>query len=397
MKGYLREDGRKGIRNQLLVVYLVECAHHVAREISYGFRDRPVQLIGFQGCFPNTYAAQVMARLCTHPNTGGVLLVSLGCESFNRTGLKSAIEASGRPVKTLVIQKTGGTLSTIKEGRHWVQDTLVSLENVPTVEMNYSDLVVGTICGGSDSFSGITANPAVGEAFDQLVDKGATAIFEETGELIGCEHHMAARAVSPVVGEAIIESVGKAARHYKTLGHGSFGLGNAEGGLTTQEEKSLGAYAKSGTRPINGLIKPGDIPAEEGLYLLDLVSDGEVRFGFANINDNSEIADLIACGSHLILFTTGRGSVVGSAISPVIKVCANAQTYQQMSDDMDIDASRLLGSHVTLGQVGSEIVDMVTQVANGEKTCSETLGHQEFNLSYKSFEPVGPACFPGGG
>lgn len=181
------------------------------------------------------------------------------------------------------------------------------------------------------------------------------------------------------------------------MGHGSFGLGNAEGGLTTQEEKSLGAYAKSGTRPINGLIKPGDIPAEGGLYLLDLVSDGEVRFGFANINDNSEIADLIACGSHLILFTTGRGSVVGSAILPVIKVCANAQTYQQMSDDMDIDASRLLGSHVTLGQVGSEIVDMVTQVANGEKTCSETLGHQEFNLSYKSFEPVGPSCFPGGG
>ena len=397
MKGYLREDGRKGIRNQLLVVYLVECAHHVAREISYAFRDRPVQLIGCQGCYPNTYAAQVMSRLCTHPNTGGVLIVSLGCESFNRTGLRAAVETSGRPVKTLVIQKEGGTRSTIEAGRQWVQQALAVLENVPTAEMNYSDLIVGTICGGSDTFSGITANPAVGLAFDQLIDKGATAIFEETVELIGCEDHMAARAVSSKLGDAIIQSVDKAARHSTTLGHGSFALGNAEGGLTTQEEKSLGAYAKSGTRPIRGLIKPGDFPEERGLYLLDLVSDGEVRFGFPNINDNSEIADLISCGSHLILFTTGRGSVVGSAISPVIKICSNPQTYQHMSDDMDINAGRLLDEDVTLDQVGDEIVDLVTRVAGGEQTCSEVLGHQEFTLSYKSFEPTGPACFPGNG
>src|SRR5690606_15799392 len=138
------------------------------------------------------------------------------------------------------------------------------------VPMAISELVVGTICGGSDATSGITANPAMGRAFDLLVEQGGTAIFEETGELIGCEQVMAQRAVTPELGEQIIQSVEKAARYYEVLGHGSFAPGNAEGGLTTQEEKSLGAYCKSGDAPISGLIKPGDIPPHGGLYLLDV-------------------------------------------------------------------------------------------------------------------------------
>ena len=175
-----------------------------------------------------------------------------------------------------------------------------------------------------------------------LVDDGAACIFEETGELIGCEHIMAARAITPDLGSELEASVAKAARYYATLGYGSFAAGNAEGGLTTIEEKSMGAYAKSGASPISGLIKPGDIPPRGGLYLLDVVPDGEVRFGFPNINDNAEIAELIACGSHAVLFVTGRGSVVGSAISPVVKICANPETYRRMADDMDIDAGRIL-------------------------------------------------------
>src|SRR5207248_5982661 len=139
---------------------------------------------------------------------------------------------------------------------------------------------------------------------------------------------MAARAVTPGLGRELEASVAKAARYYATLGYGSFAAGNAEGGLTTIEEKSMGAYAKSGASAIVGLIKPGDIPPRGGLYLLDVVPDGEVRFGFPNISDNAEIVELIACGSHVVLFSTGRGSVVGSAISPVIKVCANPDTYR---------------------------------------------------------------------
>jgi altronate hydrolase len=156
----------------------------------------------------------------------------------------------------------------------------------------------------------------------------------------------------------------------------------------------MGAYSKSGGSVISGLIKPGELPALPGLHLLDVVPDGEVRFGFPNINDNAEIAELIACGSHVILFSTGRGSVVGSAISPVIKVCANPETYRHLREDMDVDAGRLLEGRTTLDELGREIYQLTLDVSNGRTTASEELGHQEFVLTYKFFEPSGPACHP---
>ncbi len=394
MLGYLRQDGRKGIRNYVVVCYLVECAHHVARAIANPFEERGVHLIGFGGCYPNAYADRMMRTLCTHPNVGAVLLVSLGCESFDRRGLEEAIRQSGRAVHSLVIQQAGGTRKTIDMGRQWIQATLAMMEPSPTAPMSLNELVIGTVCGGSDTTSGITANPAIGLAFDLLIAQGATAIFEETGELIGCEHIMAERAVTRGLADELIATVGKAAKYYATLGHGSFALGNAEGGLTTQEEKSMGAYSKSGSSKICGILKPGDAAPTGGLYLLDMVPDGPVRFGFPNINDNAEIAELIACGTHMILFSTGRGSVVGSAISPVIKVCANPQTYQRMADDMDINAGRILENSATLAEVGRELFQSVVATARGNKTASESLGHQEFVLTYKYFEPLGPSCLP---
>ncbi|CAB3761096.1 UxaA family hydrolase [Paraburkholderia solisilvae] len=413
LQGYLRSDGRKGIRNVVAVAYLVECAHHVAREIVTHFRDPldafddpaasgaagerepPVHLIGFPGCYPNSYAEKMMERLTTHPNIGAVLFVSLGCESMNKHYLVDAVRASGRPVDVLTIQEKGGTRSTIQHGIDWVEQARGKLATQRKVPMALSELVIGTVCGGSDGTSGITANPAVGRAFDELIDAGATCIFEETGELVGCEFHMKSRAARAELGDEIVACVAKAARYYSILGHGSFAVGNADGGLTTQEEKSLGAYAKSGASPIVGIVKPGDVPPTGGLYLLDVVPDGEPRFGFPNISDNAEIAELIACGSHLILFTTGRGSVVGSAISPVIKVCANPDTYRNLSGDMDVDAGRILEGRASLDEVGREVFDVTVRVAQGIPSKSETLGHQEFILTYKTFEPVGPACLPG--
>lgn len=391
---FLRSDGRKGIRNTVVVVYLVECAHHVAREIQLPFRETDVHLIGFGGCYPNNYSFRMLEALCTHPNVGAALLVSLGCEGFNRRGLLQAIRDSGRPAETLVIQETGGTRPTIERGREWVRAAKLQLETTPRGPLAAHELVVGTVCGGSDGTSGITANPGIGRAFDRLVAEGAVCIFEETGELIGCEQIMAARAATPELSKILLGAVAKAARYYSVLGHGSFAPGNADGGLTTQEEKSMGAYSKSGSANISGLIKPGDVPRAGGLYLLDVVPDGDVRFGFPNINDNAEIAELIACGSHVTLFSTGRGSVVGSAISPVIKVCANPETYRNLRDDMDIDAGRILEGRGTLDEVGAEIYRLTLAVAAGAKTASETLGHQEFVLGYKSFEPIGPACHP---
>jgi altronate hydrolase len=394
LSGYRRADGRKGIRNVVVVAYTVECAHHVARMIVNAFNGEEVHLIGFPGCYPNDYADRMMKRLATHPNVGAALIVSLGCESFNRRSLEEEVAASGRPVRTITIQQNSGTRTSVADGIEWVRWARDALDRQERVPMGLDELVVATICGGSDSTSGITANPAVGLAFDQLVAAGAACIFEETGELVGCEFHMKRRAATPELGDAIVACVNKAARYYTVLGHGSFAPGNADGGLTTQEEKSLGAYAKSGASPINGILKPGDQPPGGGLYLLDVVPDGEVRFGFPNISDNAEIVELIACGAHLTLFTTGRGSVVGSAIAPVIKVCANPDTYRRLSEDMDVNAGRILSGDASLEQVGTEIVELITQVANGAQSCSEALGHQEFILTYKQFEASGPGCFP---
>jgi altronate hydrolase len=257
-----------------------------------------------------------------------------------------------------------------------------------------ADLVVGTICGGSDGTSGITANPVVGRVLDTLVAAGGTAVFEETGELIGCEDHMATRAVSDPLGREIKARVAKAADYYTAMGHGSFSPGNAEGGLTTLEEKALGAYSKSGSGPIHGVVTPGQRLPGPGLYLLDIVPEGPPRWGFPNINDNAEIAELISCGAHVVLFTTGRGSVVGSAVSPVIKICANPETYRRMSDDMDVDAGRILEGRATTDEVAAELVDVIRAIAAGRPTASERLGHREFVLTYKTSEPAGPACLP---
>ncbi len=395
-----RADGRLGIRNIVAVAYLVECARHVAEAVAAPWRDPlagdpgDVHAIGFPGCYPNAYGHTMLERLLTHPNVGAVLLVSLGCEGFDKRRLADAVRASGRPVETLVIQDVGGTRAAIERGRAFVAAARTEIAGLPTTDMGPADLIVGTICGGSDGTSGLTGNPAAGRAFDRLVNLGAACIFEETGELIGCEAHMAARAATPALGREIEAAVAKAADYYATLGHASFAAGNADGGLTTIEEKSMGAYAKSGRSEIVGLLKPGDRPPTGGLYLLDVVPDGPVRFGFPNINDNAEIAELIACGAHLILFVTGRGSVVGSALAPVLKICANPETYTRMADDMDVDAGRILAGAATLDEVGDEIFAAVIAAAGGRPTRSEALGHQEFILTYKTFEPIGPACLP---
>lgn len=390
--GYPRADGRIGIRDVVAVVYLVECARAVADAVAAGRDD--VHVIGFGGCYPNRYAERMLEQLCTHPNVGAVVLISLGCEGFDRERLAEVVAASGRPVTVLVIQQLGGTRATVARGRAFVEEVRHRCASRRSVPMGPADLVVGTICGGSDGTSGITANPVVGRVVDRLVAAGGTAVFEETGELIGCESHMADRAVTRELGEQIVARVAKAARYYTAMGHGSFAPGNAEGGLTTLEEKSLGAYSKSGSGPLHGVVTPGQAIRAPGLYLLDVVPEGEPRWGFPNINDNAEIAELIASGAHLVLFTTGRGSVVGSAVSPVIKICANPETYRRLSEDMDVDAGRILEGRDGIDAVADEVMDLVRVTAAGRPTASESLGHREFVLTYKSSEPAGPSCLP---
>lgn len=228
LTGWRRMDGRMGIRNVVLVAYLVECAHHVCSRIARSFDEGEVQVIGFSGCFPSDYGQQMMEALCTHPNVGAVQLVSLGCENFARAQLAEAIRASGRPVNLTVIQQAGGTAAAIEQGHAFVAAQIGALRAAPKSALSPSDLVIGTVCGGSDGTSGCTGNPAAGVAFDLLTEAGASCIFEETGELIGCEHIMAERAETPDLGRAIIATVEKAARYYAAMGYGSFSNGNAD-------------------------------------------------------------------------------------------------------------------------------------------------------------------------
>jgi altronate hydrolase len=385
INAYLRNDGKKGIRNVILICYLVECAKFVATKIANSFDD-DVQVVGFPGCYPNDYSQDILQAITTHSNVGGVILVSLGCECFDKHTLYEYIKKSKREVKVLTIQENNGTLQSINCGKTWVKKTIKILEKTPKTQMDVSELVVGTICGGSDGTSGMSGNPAVGKAFDRLIKDDAICIFEETGELIGCEYIMANRAENDKVAKDLITSVNKASSYYKVMGHGSFASGNAEGGLSTQEEKSMGAYAKSGSSRISGVIKPGMYPEKKGLFLLDVVPDGRELWGFPNVNDTSEIIELIASGSHVILFVTGRGSVVGSAISPVIKICANPTTYHNLKEDMDINAGKIILGHSTLEEVGDEIYEKILTVSNGKLTKSEALGHREFVLGYKYFD-----------
>ena len=385
MKGYQRKDGRKGIRNVVVVTYLVECAHHVAARIAQYYQEQEVHLIGFGGCAPNDYAEQMMRQLCTHPNVGAVLLVSLGCENFQRNRLLQDIKDSGRPASLIVIQEEGGTRPSIDKGISTVGDMLHQIAATPQVVIDWSDLMIGTVCGGSDGYSGITANPSVGATFDWLVDHGATCIFEEPGELIGCEQLLQQRAINPELGARLYNCIVKADKYYKQMGHDSFSQGNATGGLTTIEEKSLGSYCKSGSRPILGLTNPSVAPNKPGLWMMDVVPDGEARWGFPNINDNAEIMEMAACGCQLVLYTTGCGSVAGSAISPVIKICSNPETYRHMKDDMDINAGAIVTNGLTFDNVRSHILQCIEQTASGIPTQSEVLGHREYTLVYKQF------------
>ena len=390
--GWLRPDGRRGVRNFTVVAYTVYCAEHVARRIAEPFRGQGVQLIGFDQCYPSDYGYGLMRDLCTHPNVGAVLVVSLGCEEFRRGDLLAAVRDSGRLAAGLVIQDEGGTTITIERGWAWVGRALEELSSQKRTPLTAADLVVGLECGGSDAFSGITANPAAGLFADRLIDAGGAVIFEETNELFGCEKHLANRARDPEVGRRAARAVQKAVDYHRRLGHASFGGGNISGGLSTIEEKSAGAYAKSGHRPLEGVLIPGQQPPGPGLYLLDTVYDSILRHGIPNIHDSHTVTALAACGCHLIVFTTGRGSVVGQAISPVIKVCSNTEVFDRMKDDMDVNAGFVADGQGGLNEAADRIEAAVMAAAGGLPTRSEALGHMESYISDGYFEPPRPGC-----
>jgi altronate dehydratase large subunit len=381
--GYLRGDGRKGIRNLILVLYTVECASFVAHAVAEGEAD--VHVVGFPGCYDNAYAIRLMLALATHPNVGACLAIGLGCEYTQPSRLAEVAERSGRPSDWFFIQEHGGTRGGIAKGKDSLRSLRVKLDaKTVRVPMSWPDLIVGAECGGSDGTSGLAGNPVVGRFYDFLVDRGGSAVFEEIVEMIGLRDVLRSRAATPEVALQLERSYEKAERYCKSVRQYSVSPGNFAGGLTTIEEKSMGAFAKSGSRPIQGVIEVSQQVPHPGLWLLDSVPDEHfMQFGYTNPNDTEGIMDLISTGAHLVMFVTGRGSVIGSPVAPLIKVTGNSRTFERMNGDMDFNAGTMLSGEQTLDEAALDLMNLAGDVASGELSKPEALGHREYFVMYK--------------
>lgn len=383
-EGYLRSDGSKGIRNKVMIVYTVECSSYVAKQIALRMNHPDVEVIGFDGCTDNAYAIHLLTSLLTHPNVGAVLAVGLGCEYTQADRLAKLAKEHGRPAQYFYIQESGGTAKSIEKGMQIAAEMLEKLRGTPRAEMGFEDLVVGAECGGSDFTSGLAGNVVVGKFYDILQECGGTAIFEEIVEAVGLVELLRNRAANAQAEKELVYTYYKALEYCKSVHQYSVSPGNFAGGLSTIEEKSMGAVIKSGSKPIQGVLKVGMKPPVKGLWLLDSTPDpNDVQYGITNPNDNEGLMDLISCGSHLTFLVTGRGNVVGSAVAPVMKVTGNHVTYTKLEDDMDFDASPLLEGRIQTEELALQLAELVADVCRGQKTKAEQLGHAEYFIPYK--------------
>jgi altronate dehydratase len=381
--GYHRPDGTVGTRNYLGILTSVNCSGSVARFIAEAAEKDPVlsslpNIDGFVPIVHNTGCGmsgvnegydtlmRTLKGYARNPNFGGILLVGLGCEVMQVPDLvgQGRLRPDGN-FRYMTIQQTGGTRATIEAGLRVLREMAEVAGQVARSPAPVSKLMVGLQCGGSDGYSGITANPALGHASDLLVQMGGTTILSETPEIYGAEHLLTRRAVSPAVGEKLIDRI----RWWEAYTERNGGEmdnnpspGNKKGGLTTILEKSLGAVAKGGTAPLSGVYKFAEPITEPGFVYMD--SPGY---------DPCSVTGQIASGATMIVFTTGRGSVSGYKPSPCIKLATNSEMYARMAEDMDINCGDILDG-VSIEDKGAEILEKIIAVASGEQTFSEQLG-----------------------
>ena len=370
--GFERSDGSVGVRNHLLVLTPMDCSYEPARKIAAQV-EGAVAVTQHHGCGYDEMVANALIGAGRNPNVAGVLLVGLGCESLTSEILAEGIAPTGKPVETLVIQEEGGTLRTMERGVRILQGMAQDVADLKREPFPLSRLTLAVECGGSDATSGLAANPAVGVAADMLIDEGGTVIFGETQEMTGTQHVLARRAVDEEVGRAIHAMIGRQEARMRAMGVDSqfMSKGNVDGGLTTIEEKSLGAIRKGGTRPIQGVLENSraglDSPSRPGLWLQD-------GTGW----DVPSVTHIVAAGAQVVAFTSDRGSTTGHAIAPVLKVTGNPKTYERMRDNMDVNAGTVLDGSESLRSVGERIFGAVVEVASGRKTKAEALGYQDF-------------------
>ncbi|MBI5083968.1 MAG: altronate dehydratase [Acidobacteria bacterium] len=376
-QGYLREDGRAGTRNYIAVVAASNCASHAAEEAarSYAGRALPPGVDGVvafphgEGCGhsigPDTeQLRRTLWGVMDHPNVSAAVLMGLGCE-VNQIDQYQASRVAG-----LTLQDSGGTRMAVEEARRSIDRLLERAAGEKRVELPVAKICLGLNCGGSDSFSGITANPALGRCSDLLAGFGGTSVLAETPEIVGAEHLLVARARSRAVGEKLLEMV-RGYKAYLNRFGGSFddnpSPGNKEGGLSNIVEKSLGAVAKGGGSQLNEVLDYAERIHGPGLAFMNTP-------GY----DPVSLTGLAAGGVNLIAFTTGRGSAIGFPIVPVLKIASNTPMYKRLQENMDVNAGRIADGDAEVADIGVEILDMLVRVASGEKTRSEALGHREF-------------------
>lgn len=377
--GYARPQGRAGTRNYLAILSTVNCSSGAAREIARHFTperlaayphvDGVIALTHGSGCpVGHTLLRRTLAGMLSHPNVAAGLLVGLGCETDGVDAVLAGAHPEGRPVRRLVIQELGGLRPTVEAGIAAVEELLPEANRARRTAVPLSELAVALQCGGSDAWSGVTANPVVGLVSDELVRQGATAVLAETPEIYGAEHLLAARAISAEVAEKLVGWVrwwGEHARRFGLDLDQNRSTGNAAGGLTTIYEKSLGAVAKAGSTPLVEVYGYAEPVRAQGLVFMNTP-------GY----DPVSVTGQVAGGCNLVLFTTGRGSVFGCKPSPSIKIGSTTALCRRMPGDIDLDAGRVLEGEQS-EQVAAELLDLVAAVASGRPTLSESQGTGE--------------------
>lgn len=386
--GYRRSDGSLGIRNHVLVIPSVHCANKVVEKIANTVmysdvprrEDTKVVFVNHQhGCSELSYDAdqtqEVLVGSATNPNVFGVLIVGLGCEVIQAEAMAKLVKERTpyKEVAYFTIQESEGTVKSVEKGVAIIKDMLAKAMLQERSAGDLSDLILGTECGGSDSFSGLSGNPALGAASDIVVAHGGKVILAETTELIGAEHILAQRAINEEVKQKIYDTIcgyeQSVIDAHADIRGANPSPGNIEGGLSSIEEKSLGCIYKAGNTPVMDVID----------YAKPVVAPG-ITFMNTPGNDIEQLSAMVAGGSNIVVFTTGRGTPTGSPITPTIKVSTNTETFMKMNDSIDLDAGTIIRGEETIEEMGKRIVDAMVEVSNGLETKAEMNEQNDFSV-----------------
>ncbi|MCP5453550.1 MAG: UxaA family hydrolase [Spirochaetaceae bacterium] len=382
-QGYVRKDGKVGTRNYVAIIPSVVCSVEVVEAIVAN-TVMTQGIIHHQGCCQTPpdleRITDCLIKICENPNVGAALIVSLGCEGVDTNRLEAAARATGKPVERINIQELGGTSAAIAAGINAAQRLVMAISGLQRETVDMSRFVMGIKCGASDTTSGVASNPVIGYVADRIVDLGGTVIFGETTEFIGAEHILQRRAKNPHVASEIARIVTEMENRAKAIGvdmrKGQPTPGNIEGGLSTIEEKSLGAIVKSGTRTIEGVIGYTEAPTGKGLWIKD--SPGrEIEL----------LSGMAVGGAQVILFSTGRGAPQGFPVVPVIKICGNPVTFARMQQDMDVNAGLIVDGTRSIEEVGEEVFQQLIRVASGETTKGESIKYTK-SMDFYCLGPV---------